>query len=90
MEMRKITPEGYKALLQLGQQDEERSDDEVARLMAVAYTELSVTTFVNVFLASIDMFGRFDSDTAHVDCPVACIRAALAYQRAGGQFLTGE
>jgi len=85
---KQTTSERYKALLQLGYHIEGLSDEEeVGGLMAIAYPEIEVHTFVNTFLTSVDT-DRFDSDTGHVDCPVACIKAVLAYQRAGGQLLS--
>lgn len=64
----------------------ERSDEETGALMATAYPELPVNSFVNLFLCAVDM-DRFDSDTGHVDCPISCVVATLAYQEAGGKFL---
>ena len=84
---KQTTYERYQALLQLEPHRDDLSDEEVGGLMAMAYPETEVHTFVNTFLISVDT-DRFDSDTGHVDCPVACIQAVLAYQRAGGRLLS--
>ena len=78
-----------KALLRLWHPEENLTDEEVGALIATAYPAIAVQTFVDCFLTSVDE-NRFDSDTGHVDCPVACVQAALAYQRTGGRFLSGQ
>ena len=84
-----MTREQATALMRLWHHEEDLTDEEVGALIATAYPEIDVQLFVNCFLTSVDE-NRFDSDTGHVDCPVACVQAALAYQRAGGRFLPGQ
>ena len=64
------------------------SYEEVGTILAEAYEEIDASTFVNVFLASVDL-DQFDSDTGHVDCPIACVEGLLAYQAAGGKVKSG-
>ncbi len=78
-----MTYERAQALVQLMNQGADLSDEEVGSLLATAYPEIEVPTFVNCFLTSVDA-DRFDSDTGHVDCPTACVQAALAYQGGRG------
>ncbi len=82
-----MTREQAKAYLQLWYHEEELTDEEVGRLIATAYPQITANLFVNTFLTAVDE-NRFDSDTGHVDCPVDCLEAALAYQRAGGCLLS--
>ncbi len=78
--------EKRQALLQLDEHGKELSYEEVGSLLALAYPETTVQMFVDTFLTFVD-WDQFDSDTGHVDCPIACVEAVLAYQSAGGQLL---
>ena len=77
----------YTAQVQLESQQGDLSDEEVGGLLAVAYPKITISSFVTRFLLASDADDRFDSDSGHVDCPIATLQAALAYQSAGGQFV---
>lgn len=83
------TSERYKAIVLLEQYGRELSNEETGNLLAIAYPEMEIHTFVNTFLRFVDP-DQFDSETSHVGCPLACIEVLLAYRRAGGQVLSSE
>lgn len=84
----RMTLEQYRALLDLEAHPEERTDEEVGRLIARAYPQSTPYLFVRTFYLAADTDDRFDSDTGHIDGPIACITALLAYLQAGGRLLS--
>lgn len=84
-----MTQEQWKAVLALDEKNEDRTDEETGRLLAIVYTSCTLHRLADLFLAHTD-FNRFDYEDGETAMCAACMTALFSYQKHGGTIVEEE